>query len=67
MGVGNSLAAIEAGANRIDGSAAGLGAGAGNMPLEAMAAVLERLGADTGIDIFKLADAAREHVLPIVD
>ena len=67
MGVGNSLVAIEAGANRIDGSAAGLGAGAGNTPLEAMAAVLERLGADTGIDIFKLADAAEDHVLPIVD
>ncbi|MCH1610129.1 MAG: 4-hydroxy-2-oxovalerate aldolase [Luminiphilus sp.] len=67
MGVGNSLAAIEAGANRIDGSAAGLGAGAGNTPLEAMAAVLDRMGAETGIDIFKLADAAEDHVLPIID
>ena len=67
MGVGNSLAAIEAGANRIDGSAAGLGAGAGNTPLEAMAAVLDRMGAETGIDIFKLADAAEDHVLPILD
>ena len=67
MGVANSLAAIDAGADRIDGSAAGLGAGAGNTPLEAMAAVLERMGADTGIDIFKLADAAEDHVLPIMD
>lgn len=67
MGVANSLAAIDAGAARIDGSAAGLGAGAGNTPLEAMAAVLERMGAVTGIDIFKLADAAEEHVLPIMD
>ena len=67
MGVGNSLAAIEAGATRIDGSAAGLGAGAGNTPLEAMAAVLDRMGADTGIDIFNLADAAEDHVLPILD
>src|SRR6056300_692336 len=67
MGVANSLAAIEAGANRIDGSAAGLGAGAGNTPLEAMAAVLDRMGAVTGIDIFKLMDAAEDHVLPIMD
>jgi 4-hydroxy-2-oxovalerate/4-hydroxy-2-oxohexanoate aldolase len=67
MGVGNSLAAIEAGANRIDGSAAGLGAGAGNTPLEAMAAVLDRMGAITGVDIFKLADAAEDHVMPIMD
>lgn len=67
MGVANSLAAIDAGADRIDGSASGLGAGAGNTPLEAMAAVLERMGAVTGIDIFKLADAAEDHVLPIMD
>ncbi len=67
MGVANSLAALEAGAVRIDGSAAGLGAGAGNTPLEVLAAVLERMGADTGVDIFKLMDAAEEAVLPIMD
>lgn len=67
MGIANSLAAIDAGAVRIDGSAAGLGAGAGNTPLEVMAAVLDRMNAITGIDIFKLADAAEEQVLPIID
>lgn len=67
MGVANSLAAIEAGAVRIDGSAAGLGAGAGNTPLEVMAAVLDRMGAHTGVDIFKLMDVAEDHVLPILD
>ena len=39
----------------------------GIVPLEAMAAVLDRMGAETGIDIFKLADAAEDHVLPILD
>ena len=67
MGVANSLAAIDAGAVRIDGSAAGLGAGAGNTPLEVMAAVLDRMGAHTGVDIFKLMDVAEDHVLPIMD
>ena len=67
MGVANSLAALEAGAIRIDGSAAGLGAGAGNTPLEVMAAVLDRMGADTGVDIFKLMDTAEDEVIPIMD
>lgn len=67
MGVANSLAAIEAGANRIDGSVAGLGAGAGNTPLEIFAAVLERMGAETGVDAFALMDVAEDVVTPMMD
>jgi 4-hydroxy-2-oxovalerate/4-hydroxy-2-oxohexanoate aldolase len=67
MGIANSLAAIEAGAHRIDGSAAGLGAGAGNTPLEVMAAVLDRMGATTGVDLYKLMDVAEERVVPMMD
>ncbi|MGH1373645.1 MAG: 4-hydroxy-2-oxovalerate aldolase [Cellvibrionaceae bacterium] len=67
LGVANSMAAVEAGANRIDGSAAGLGAGAGNTPLEVFAAVLDRMQADTGVDIFKLMAVAEEKVIPLMD
>ena len=67
LGVANSIVAVDAGANRIDGSAAGLGAGAGNTPLEIFAAVLDRLGADTGVDVFKLADVAEDVVVPMMD
>lgn len=67
MGIANSLAAIEAGANRIDGSAAGLGAGAGNTPLEVFNAVLDRMGVDTGIDVFKLMDVAEDLIVPMMD
>ncbi len=67
MGVANSIAAVEAGANRIDGSAAGLGAGAGNTPLEAFAAVCERMGAETGVDLFALMDVAEDIVTPLMD
>ncbi|MGR8918968.1 MAG: 4-hydroxy-2-oxovalerate aldolase [Gammaproteobacteria bacterium] len=67
MGVANSLAAVAAGAVRIDGSAAGLGAGAGNTPLETFAAVLDRMGADHGVDVFKLMDVAEDVVTPLMD
>ena len=66
MGVANSLAAIAAGASRIDGSAAGFGAGAGNTPLEVFAAVAQRMEIDTGVDVFKLMDVAEEAVLPMM-
>ena len=66
MGVANSVAAVAAGASRIDGSAAGLGAGAGNTPLELFAAVGERMGMETGIDVFKLMDVAEDRVLPMM-
>jgi len=67
LGVANSMEAIGAGANRIDGSAAGLGAGAGNTPLEVLAAVLDRCGAVTNIDTFALADVAEDVVVPLMD
>ncbi|MEH6501452.1 MAG: 4-hydroxy-2-oxovalerate aldolase [Pseudoalteromonas distincta] len=67
MGIANSIAAIEAGATRIDGSVAGLGAGAGNTPLEVFAAVCERMGIETGVDLFKLMDVAEDIIVPMMD
>ena len=67
MGIANSLAAIDAGANRIDGSVAGLGAGAGNTPLEVFTAVLDRMGVDTGIDVYQLMNVAEDVVVPMMD
>jgi 4-hydroxy-2-oxovalerate/4-hydroxy-2-oxohexanoate aldolase len=65
MGVANSIAAVAAGATRIDGSAAGMGAGAGNTPLEVFVAVAHRMGIETGVDLFRLMDVAEELVYPI--
>lgn len=67
MAIANSLAAVDAGAVRIDGSVAGLGAGAGNTPLEVFVAVLERMGADHGIDLYKIMDVAEDRVVPMMD
>jgi 4-hydroxy-2-oxovalerate aldolase len=60
--LGNSLAALEAGAAQIDGCLRGLGAGSGNAPTELLAAMLDKLGLESGLDTFKLCDAA-EHLL----
>jgi 4-hydroxy-2-oxovalerate/4-hydroxy-2-oxohexanoate aldolase len=67
MGVANSIAAIECGANRIDAAAAGLGAGAGNTPMEVFVAVCDRMGIATGVDVFKIQDVAEDRVVPIMD
>ena len=58
MAVINSVAAVKAGASIIDGSIRGFGAGAGNTQLEVLVAVFERLGFETGIDLYKILDAA---------
>ena len=67
MGVANSIAAMQAGATRIDAAAAGLGAGAGNTPLEVLIAVCARMGIVTGVDVFKIQDVAEDLVVPIMD
>jgi 4-hydroxy-2-oxovalerate/4-hydroxy-2-oxohexanoate aldolase len=67
MGVSNSIAAVECGATRIDAAAAGLGAGAGNTPMEVLIAVCNRMGIGTGVDLFKIEDVAEDIVVPMMD
>jgi 4-hydroxy 2-oxovalerate aldolase len=64
LAVANSVAAYRAGARQIDGSARRFGAGAGNTPTEAFVGVCDKLGIETGIDFFKIVDAAEDVVLP---
>jgi 4-hydroxy 2-oxovalerate aldolase len=66
LAMGNSLAALDAGADQLDGCLRGLGAGAGNAPIELLAAVLEKLGLNPGLDVFKLMDAAEFIMAPIM-
>lgn len=64
LGVANSVLAHEAGVRQIDGSLCALGAGAGNSPTEVLAAVFDRMGVDTGLDVLGLLTAAEEVVAP---
>jgi 4-hydroxy-2-oxovalerate aldolase len=67
LAVANSITAIEEGARRIDGSIRCLGAGAGNTQTEVLVAVLDRLGIQTGVDLYKMMDVAEEIVAPILE
>ncbi|KOV86835.1 4-hydroxy-2-oxopentanoic acid aldolase [Nocardia sp. NRRL S-836] len=66
LSVANSVAAARAGAVQIDGSVRGFGAGAGNTPLEAFVGVCDKLGFSTGVDFFKIVDAAEDVVRPVM-
>lgn len=59
LAIGNTLAAVEAGADIVDGSLRAMGAGGGNAPTETLIAVLTRLGLETGVDLYKIMDAAK--------
>lgn len=66
LSVANSIAAVEEGASYIDATCRGLGAGAGNTQNEVLCAVLDRLGYDTGVDLYGIMDVAEEIVEPIM-
>jgi 4-hydroxy 2-oxovalerate aldolase len=69
LAIANSIAALTSGAKILDGTSRGFGAGAGNAQLEVLIAVLQKMNIETGVDLYKILDAAdlvENHILQVV-
>lgn len=69
MAIANSLAAANAGARILDATVRGFGSGAGNAQLEILIAVLQRLGYETNIDLYKaldLSELAEKQIVKVI-
>ena len=62
LAVSNSYDAIKSGATIIDGTIRGFGAGAGNCQIEALVALLNKEGIETGLNLYKLMDISENII-----
>ncbi|MDQ2052513.1 4-hydroxy-2-oxovalerate aldolase [Natronolimnohabitans sp. A-GB9] len=66
LGIGNTLAAVDAGAVTVDGCLRGLGAGSGNAQIEVLIGALEKAGYNVIPDFFAVMDAAEDVLAPML-
>jgi 4-hydroxy 2-oxovalerate aldolase len=66
LAIGNTLAALDAGAVTVDGCLRGLGAGSGNAQMEVLVGAMEKAGYDVGPDLFGTMDAAADVLDPML-
>lgn len=64
LATANSLAALETGATLLDSTIQGIGRSSGNAQTEVLAALYEKLGIETEMDIIKLMNLGEELIRP---